>query len=162
MSFIQINENEFIGKVSQINWGQFKGPEYYNPNDIIISLTNLVNLRNEDEKRSVYNDVLFAVGNNHAGTYYPVIVDVLPLIIMLLKSSRYELVRNCILEILSDWYYCFEPELGTFTTKTAKELEDFVKTHIKNLVTETKWNESERNMTLILDFIDFFNEETCT
>lgn len=162
MTFSQIGEDEFIDKVNQINWSQFKGSEYYTPTNIVTSLTNLINLRNEGEKWNVYNDVLFAVGNNHAGTYYPVIIDILPLTIRLLKSSQYELVRNCILEIFSEWYYSFRPELGTFTIKTEKELEDFVRTHIKYIITNSKWNDSERNIKLISDFTDYFNEEART
>ncbi|MGG9963736.1 hypothetical protein [Ferruginibacter sp. SUN106] len=162
MTFSQISEAEFIGKINHINWSQFNEPEYYRPDNVVLSLTNLVNLRNEDEKWNIYNDVLFAVGNNHAGTYYPVITEVLPLVTRLLISSPHELVRNCILEILSEWYYSFEPDPGTFAIKTANELEYFVRTHIKQLITETNWNDSERNMKLISDFCNSFNEETFT
>ena len=159
MNFSQITEDDFIENVNRINWKQFNGPEYYRPDEIITSLTNLVNLRSEDEKWNIYSDVLSAIGNDHAGTYYPVIIDILPLIIGLLKSSRHEPVRNCILEILSDWYYSFGPELGTFTTSNEKDLEDFVRGNIKQFITETKWNDSDRNMKLISDFNDYFAEE---
>ncbi|GAB2814482.1 hypothetical protein [Ferruginibacter profundus] len=162
MTISQTNEAEFIDEVTHINWSQFKGAEYYQPRNVVLSLTNLVYLRNEEEKWHIYNDVLFALGNNHAGTYYPVIAAVLPLITKLLQSSQYELVRNCILEILSEWYYSFEPEPGAFTISTAEELEHFVRTHIRDLITETEWNDSERNMKLIADFCDYFNEETST
>jgi hypothetical protein len=154
-----MSKDQFIHQVDQINWIQFKGPEYYRSDSIVTSLTKLVNLKSEDEKWNTYNDVLSTVGNNHAETYYPVIIEVLPLVITLLKSSQNELVRNCILEILSEWYYSFGPELGTFTLKTKDECEYFVRTHIKQLITDNKWNDSERNIKLISDFNDFFNEE---
>jgi hypothetical protein len=91
-----------------------------------------------------------------------VIIDVLPLIIGLFKSSRCELVHNCILEILSEWYYSFGPELGTFTARNENDLENFVRTNIKQFITDTKLSDSDRNMKLISDFNDYFEEEAST
>ncbi len=58
-----------------------------------------------------YDDVLFALGNNHAGTYYPVAIPAIPFLREILECGA-EWSRVTVLDILIDLFCSFEPEPG--------------------------------------------------
>lgn len=157
-----MTEKDIINEVKSTNWKAYEGPKYFKPHKLVDALLNLVQLRREDYKWDTYNEILFAIGNNHAGTYYPAILAALPLLIKLLKTSKREAVRNCIFEIFSEWYYSFTAEVGADSQFTKKQVENFVRKTIKELIIGQKWNESKRNELLITNFMLYFNEEART
>ncbi|WP_153798776.1 hypothetical protein [Foetidibacter luteolus] len=157
-----MTEKDFIDVVESTNWKAFRGPEYFNPDSVAPALSSLIHLRQDNDKWKVYNNVLFAIGNNHGGTYYPAVLSALPLLVRLLKTTENEVTRNCIFEIFSEWYYSFDPEIGTYKLMTEIQLESYVRTNIKSCIAGNVWNESERNMILIADFLNYFNEEAST
>jgi len=82
-------------------------------------------LRSRSDCYGVYNSVLFAIGNNHAGTYYPVAQEALCFILQVALHGNSEISRNCAINILWELFF-FVPENG------ADELEEIVKREIAN------------------------------
>ena len=106
-------EENILECIKSIDWANFKGPEYYNPQKVIESLSKLTVLIDEKTGRDASNSVLFAIGNNHAGTYYPAIEKALGIIIEIAISSNYEISRYYSLDMLIDIYSGFESDVGT-------------------------------------------------
>jgi hypothetical protein len=64
-----------------------------------------------EQIRVAYSCVLYAFGNNHAGTYYPVVLPAIPFLGELLRDGT-AVVRECVLDILIDLSGTFWPEPG--------------------------------------------------
>lgn len=153
-------EKYLIDEIASIKWNEYNGPECYVPKEIQTYLTKLIQLRDENQNLNIYNAVMYAIGNSHAGSYYPAMLKALPIIIDLANHSKHEIVRNCILEMLTDWYYSFGPELGTFNKITETELRKFVNTTIINFIKQANKIESKRNKILIKDLYNTMQEES--
>ncbi len=63
------------------DWSTFPGPKYYEPSTVEPALRALACASSEEEATDANNRVLFAVGNNHAGTLYPAAVAAGPEIV---------------------------------------------------------------------------------
>lgn len=55
----------------ETNWREYAGPSDYDPEAVESALRSIDDVVDERSMRAAYNRVLFAVGNNHAGTLYP-------------------------------------------------------------------------------------------
>ena len=113
-------------KIHAIDWGEFSGPEYYSSEELIDALIHLNQYDESKAKLDLDNKVLFAVGNNHAGTYYPAILKAADIIIEIEQTSENEQARQCASVILNGLYY-FSPELGDYNKHSYEEIETFVK-----------------------------------
>ncbi|MCO7223515.1 hypothetical protein [Pleionea sp. CnH1-48] len=123
-----MKELEF--QISSVRWSDFSGPEHYKPDELVEAL---IDLSRYDESRAINgleNKVLFAVGNNHAGTYYPAVLVALDILIVIEQSSEVEAIRNCAHAILNNLYY-FSPEVGDYMAHSPQEIEDYVKVKLK-------------------------------
>ncbi|MBP6825557.1 MAG: hypothetical protein KA165_03260 [Saprospiraceae bacterium] len=154
-----MNTEKTIEKIKNIDWEEYNGPEYFSPSEVIESLCHLVLLTEDHQKPDVYNSVLFAIGNNHAGTYYPVIREALHFILEVAVEGDSEVARNCALDILTDLYMSFVPDTDESTKFTAAELKGFVEKEMKGyepvfLEILSAGKDSERNLNLILDILD--------
>lgn len=69
-------------------FGQFPQPESNDAGAVDAALQALRCARDEPTSKEAYDAFLWAVGNNHAGTYYPVILAVLPEIEQILVSGE--------------------------------------------------------------------------
>jgi hypothetical protein len=67
--------------------------------------------------QDAYHRLLYAIGNNHAGTYYPVALAVVPFLAEILKSGS-ALPRARTLDVLIDLVGSFEPEPPHGTVET--------------------------------------------
>ena len=65
----------------------------------------------DDDASAAYHRFLFAVGNNHAGTYYPVVLETIPFLEALVENGH-SLARQTSLDILIDLAGAFRPEPG--------------------------------------------------
>lgn len=124
-------------RIKSVEWRQYLGPEYYNPEELVQALLQLSVFDESNTTHGLDNKVLFAVGNNHAGTYYPAILEAADLIIEMEKHSSLESVRKCANAILNNLYY-FEPELGTYSKHRAEEILKFVKLKLNEYADEPK------------------------
>ena len=158
-----MNTHKTIEKIKTIDWAEYNGPEYFSPAEVVESLCQLVLLTEDHLRQTVYDRVLFAIGNNHAGTYYPVIREALDFILEVAVEGASEVARNCALDILTDLYLSFVPDTGMSTKFTAAGLKEFVEKRIKSYepffleILRTE-KESERNLKLIKGITDIHSQ----
>ena len=114
---------QHIEKVNSIDWTKYSGPKYYDPLKARDAMLKLVVLSEESQNNATYNEVLFAIGNNHGGTYYPAIQGALKIITSVALSHEVEVARNCALEILIDIYASFDAEVDHYPYLSEEELE---------------------------------------
>ncbi len=147
-------------KIKNIDWQKYNEhcPKYFDHKKIVENLIQLFNLKKEIENSETYNAVLSSIGNNHSGSYYPVVIEALPIIIEIAKNSNSEISRNCALEILSDLNYCFAPEIINNSKFSEKYLADFVADKTKEFLEIKNDNESKRNLILKSELIEYFEE----
>jgi len=142
---------QFITEVETANWYSYNGPTYYRPKDAPSSLISLA-LADKESTEGKYhiegveadlnlnpkitNDVLFAIGNNHSGSYYPAVREALPFIVQIALFGNHVVARNCAINILIDLYYfCAD---CTDTDSDPIELEQFVKEAINRAVIDNR------------------------
>ncbi|GAB1270349.1 hypothetical protein NBRC116493_36030 [Aurantivibrio infirmus] len=131
-----MSDIEIERKIREVDWSQYNGPECFSASELQEALLDLLSY---DESRAVHgldNKVLFAVGNNHAGTYYPAILEATDILINIETSGENESSRKCAFAILND-LTCFEPELGSYKGCSNTQLQEFVATKLKNYEDQT-------------------------
>lgn len=151
---------KFIKDVEAIDWHIYKYNDFHNPQNIskaLIALA-LVDKAENDNKGvvlapTVYHDVLFAIGNNHAGTYYPVVQVALCFIIQVALDGNNDISRNCAINII--W------ELFFFTLESGSdELGKLIKNEIANCKDELLKLScvDELNSKLLVEFVECITE----
>jgi hypothetical protein len=117
-------------KINQTKWDKYGGDKYYSPSEVPIALSNLLNLTKAKQISDVHDQTLYAIGNNHAGTYYPVVLEALEIIISIYETTTNKHSRKCAIEILTDIYNFF-PEYGGPNGESNEELEKIVKSRLE-------------------------------
>ena len=117
--------SKLIEEINCIDWRQFNGPPYYQAEKIPLVLNALVDRRNSKKMENIGGQILNAIGNNHQGVYYPVVLRALDLLIEIEKGTENNEVRVCAKGILNDIYY-FQPDVEGYDGCSAKELKSFV------------------------------------
>lgn len=95
--------------VKNVAWQDLAQPSWNRTGEPGAALQALEAVETEEQAQDAYNRLLYAVGNNHAGTYYPALLQVLPFLRELLDHPRAR-VRETVLDILIDVAFSFEPE----------------------------------------------------
>lgn len=100
--------------LSNKDCAEFPGPRWYEPKSVPHALALLRSVRSEADAQSAYNRVLFAIGNNHAGSLYPIaaaaVYDILQIIA---EQSGWS--RSAALTILEELLrFAPEPDFATF------------------------------------------------
>ena len=132
-----MNNSAFEEKVRSIDWTKYLEPEYYNPEKMdyrpdrtIKALIQLNRFDADDSKvgfgSGIISEVLFAIGNDHRGTYYPAALEAIDLIIEIEKHSESEAARKCAFDTLGDLYY-FQLELGSNDKQLFEAIENTIK-----------------------------------
>jgi hypothetical protein len=122
-------------RIRSVRWEEYAGPEYYRPGELVEALIDLANFDQSRARHGLENKVLFAVGNNHAGTYYPAILEAADILIEIEQESGVPKSRKCAREILTDLYY-FSAEVGTYTGHSAEQIESFVRSKLESYADE--------------------------
>jgi len=91
--------------------GKFPQPEWNDSGSVVAALDALRNARDEPTAHEAYDEFLFAVGNNHAGTFYPVVLGVLPELEQILLHGN-AWAQRATMESLIDLGGTFVPEPG--------------------------------------------------
>jgi len=74
--------------LAEVPWGSLAQPDWNAANDEVpFALRALAAAASEHEARETYHQVLFALGNNHAGTYYPVALAAVPFLGQILETD---------------------------------------------------------------------------
>jgi hypothetical protein len=100
----------------------FPQPESNDSNSVDAALDALWNAYDEPTANDAYDALLWATGNNHAGTYYPVVLGVLPEIEQILVNGK-EWAQRAAMESLIDLGGSFVPAEGyeTYLGASVKE-----------------------------------------
>lgn len=97
--------------LNSIAWGSKSQPEWNKSDAVPRAICGLDAASSDDEMNRTYHAFLYSVGNNHAGTYYPVVLDTLPFLEQMLHSKS-AWTRSAVVDILVDLAGAFEPEPG--------------------------------------------------
>lgn len=99
---------------SEIDWTQLPGPKWYKPTSVPKAFHALLLADDEASAREACNDMLFAVGNNHAGSLYPAAAVAVHEVLRI-AEERTGWVRSAALDILSLLVeFGAEPDFATF------------------------------------------------
>lgn len=123
-------------KIVEIDWDKYTGPESYDPVRLKQALIALNNYDESNAKNGLDNEILFSLGNNHRGTFYPAVLEALDILISIESSGKLESSRKCAYAVLNDLYY-FEPEVGSYQNHSENELLSFVKGKLIQYADET-------------------------
>jgi len=113
-------------EISNVDWAGFNGPSMYDANAVPSALHSLLELDDSNKSEEVGNNLISALGNNHAGVYYPVALNAFDYIIQIANSTESKTCRMCALAVLNDFYY-FEPDVEGYSECTAEELKKIIK-----------------------------------
>lgn len=116
-------------------------PDWNRPESVSAALESVLQTCDEESSSSAYNKLLYALGNNHAGTYFPVALAVLPHLGSILDDGK-PWPQRTVLEALIDLFSSFEPDpaYDTFNgVSLSAQLRDRItalKPHLASLATE--------------------------
>jgi hypothetical protein len=101
-----------LNGLAAIDWSSFAQPT--TPDRVPAALQRLASAKTKEQGVVGYNAALYAFGNGHAGTYYPVVIPAVPFLGELLRCGS-DVVREAVLDVLIELVGSFWPEPG-FTT----------------------------------------------
>jgi hypothetical protein len=105
-----------LAQLHSVDWRVLPQPRDNGPTAVPDALRSLAYVESKGSAGDVYNAFLYAVGNNHAGTYYPVVVATIPFLGEILTQGGVW-ARNAALNALIDLQGSFSAEIGfAFTT----------------------------------------------
>ena len=94
-----------------LDLSHFPQPDSNDSGSVEAALDGLRDAEDESAASEAYDAFLWAVGNNHAGTFYPVILGVLPEIEQILMNGK-AWAQRAAMESLIDLGGSFVPEEG--------------------------------------------------
>ena len=94
-----------------LDLSHFPQPESNDSGSVEAALDGLRDAEDESAASEAYDAFLWSVGNNHAGTFYPVILGVLPEIEQILRNGK-AWAQRAAMESLIDLGGSFVPEEG--------------------------------------------------
>lgn len=102
--------------LDKISWEDIPQPVWNGPGEVPKALLALAAIANQNDVHAAYNRFHYALGNNHAGTYYPVALWAIPFLGSLLATGT-SIVRETVLDILIDLTGSFVAESGFETAR---------------------------------------------
>jgi hypothetical protein len=124
-----------------LNLIQFPQPESNESGSVEAALVALRDAKDESAANEAYDAFLWAMGNNHAGTFYPVVLGVLPEIEQILMTGN-AWAQRAVMESLIDLGGSFVPEegyenyLGASVQESLNAFIDSMRHHIAPLAKE--------------------------
>lgn len=136
-----------------VDWSSFEQPEWNQPGTVESALDALWQLREPEAFGEHYNRILYCLGNNHAGTLFPVAVPAIDALAEIVRDGAHVQGRRCALEVLID-VLSFHPDrdfgLLDFGEGSEAPLEEWVARRclaaaetVREVVGE--WNDAELN-----------------
>ncbi len=99
-----------LDELDRVVWRPEDQPSWNKQGEVAEALRDLA-LASLETGQEAYSRLLYAVGNDHAGTYYPVVVTVVPFLGAILRSGG-PTARLRTLDVLVDLAGSFAPEPG--------------------------------------------------
>src|SRR5215510_9048951 len=100
-----------LKELVRVPWPSLAQPDWNAGDEMPAAIHELASCASEPESFKAYNRLLYAIGNNHAGTYYPVVLAALPFLAEILHGDE-QWARMTTLDILIDLIASFAPEPG--------------------------------------------------
>jgi hypothetical protein len=107
-------------------------PEWNQSSSLSSAFDKILAAHDEDSTEVAYTTLLYAIGNNHAGTYYPIVLAIIPFAQQVLSESGTWPCR-AILDVLVDLVESFQPE-PAHATFDERPLRDLLKERLRELV----------------------------
>jgi hypothetical protein len=95
--------------VDQIEVSRRQRPADGRPGEVAQALRALAFASSDDAAEAAYHRVLFAVGNDHRGSYFPIVLDAVPFLGEILAGGT-RLTRGRTLDVLLDLVGSFGPD----------------------------------------------------
>jgi hypothetical protein len=125
-----------LESLDHIDWAAFSQPANNHVGTVPCALLTLSAVASDQDAIDAYHKFLFAVGNDHAGTYYPVVVPTIQFLGEIVAAPA-DHPANAALEALSDLMVSFQPEPGHehFSSSTGSKvsLRDVLADEIRQL-----------------------------
>lgn len=112
--------------IDAVDWTRFDGPPMYDSEKVPPALHALVNLETSESTEDVGNRLVYAIGNDHAGVYYPAVLEALDIIAQIEQTTTNNARKTCAYAVLNDLYY-FEPDTEGYEGYSPEKLKIFVK-----------------------------------
>ena len=152
-----------LERLTSIDWSAFPQPQSNRPTDVVDAIQRVASASTEAEASTAANTLLSAVGNNHAGTYYPIVLEVVPFLKEILESGG-DWARTTVLNVLIDLVDTFEPEagyetLGTVNGQNAQLAELLraavcgIRPPIRRIAASTAADNQQRKLAIELDAV---------
>jgi hypothetical protein len=103
--------SSLLEAVDQISWTSYAGSEDYNPSEPPRAFRRLVSAQDKSDAEDAYDEMLFAIGNNHRGSYYAAARSAVPLLVQAAVTLS-GWPRSAAVEILTDLTLSFGPADG--------------------------------------------------
>jgi hypothetical protein len=132
-----------LSRVDDVGWDAEAQPPWNTKGAVPNALRALAAASSETCDRA-YQRLLYALGNNHVGTYYPVVLAAVPFLGDILRLGK-EIARLCTLDVLIDLLGSFEPEKGFELVSTPtgqRPLRELVREQIAGLESEVERHRS--------------------
>jgi hypothetical protein len=86
-------------------------PEWNTPSSVSEAILSITSASNQAQALEAYDCLLYALGNNHAGTYFPIALATLPKLATVLASGS-SWAQQAALNVLVELTGSFAPEPG--------------------------------------------------
>jgi hypothetical protein len=100
-------EEEMLEGLDAVSWDLLPQPNWNLRGEVPAALRGLASCATIDEAEKAYDRFLYAIGNNHAGTYFPVVLATLHFLREILESGS-AISRDVVLDVLIDLTKSFE------------------------------------------------------
>jgi len=123
-------EPSILDKARSINWNNYAQPEWNNPTSVIDALGSVARCHDGKSSQAAYDDLMFSIGNNHAGSYFPVAVPAISILGDFIAGNN-SWALGVALSVLDDYSHSFYPDaayaLMPDPDGTSQSLEDSMK-----------------------------------
>jgi hypothetical protein len=127
-------ETAMLDGLESVRWDLEAQPPS-NARDEVANALRALSVASPETSDKTYSRMLYALGNNHAGTYYPVALAVVPFLGAILREGGPE-ARLRALDVMIDLVGSFRPEPGFETVATSagrRSLDDVLKSKVLGL-----------------------------
>ena len=108
-------------RIRAVDWHAYAQPEGNTATSVADALVGILRSCDSGTSEAAYNKFLYAVGNNHAGTYCAVLLETLPFLVEIVETNDLRPQRT-VLCLLDDLYASFHPEPESGDAKEVQAL----------------------------------------
>ncbi len=124
-----VDNNTLNSHVNGVDWSKYEGVPDYRPQKVVDTFHRLIDLGDQPPPEGqsygsgVVHAVTSAIGNDHAGTFYPAILDAAPILVEIANhGSRWS--SRAALCILDNLCASFWPEVGEYRDHSLEEVSE--------------------------------------